>query len=93
MVFDEHDVHEWKKACTILVYKKGCSDPANLRPSTLETVFLKIFNSCLPDSIFSFLTQNSLIEKKIQKGFTHRVSDVLEHTSMMAHVINKARLE
>ena len=86
--------HEWKKACTILVHKKGNSDePSNFRPITLETVPLKIFTSCLRDSIFSFLTQNKLIEQKIQKGFTHGVSGVLEHTSMMAYVINKARLK
>ena len=86
--------HEWKKACTILVHKKGDSDnPANFRPITLESVPLKIFTSCLRDSIFSFLSQNHLIEQKIQKGFTHGVSGVLEHTSMMAYLINKARLK
>ena len=89
-----HIPHEWKKACTILVHKKGNSDdPANFRPITLETVPLKIFTSCLRDSFYSFLTQNGLIEQKIQKGFTHGVSGVLEHTSMMAFVINKARLK
>ena len=77
-----------------LVHKKGNSDyPANFRPITLETVPLKIFTSCLRDSLYSFLTQNGLIEQKIQKGFTHGVSGVLEHTSMMAFVVNKARLK
>ena len=39
---------EWKKACTILVHKKGdTADPANFRPITLESVPLKIFTSCL----------------------------------------------
>ena len=86
--------HEWRKACTILVQKKGnTDDPANFRPITLESVPLKIFTSCLRDSIFSFLTQNGLTEQKIQKGFTHGVSGVLEHTSMMAHVINKVRIK
>jgi len=82
--------HKWKKACTILVHKKGDKDdPANFRPITLESVPLKICTSCLRDSIFSFLSQNHLIEQKIQKGFTHRVSGVLGHTSMMAYLINK----
>ena len=85
---------EWKKACTILVHKKGtCDEPSNFRPITLETVPLKIFTSCLRDSIFSFLAQNKLIEQKIQKGLTNGVSGVLEHTSMMAYIINKARLK
>ena len=86
--------HKWKKACAILVHKKGDKDdPANFRPITLESVPLKIFTSCLRDSIFSFLSQNHLIEQKIQKGFTHGVSGVLEHTSMMAYLINKARVK
>ena len=85
---------KWKKACTILVHKKGDKDdPANFRPITLESVPLKVFTSCLRDSIFSFLSQNHLIEQKIQKGFTHGVSGVLEHTSMMAYLINKARVK
>ena len=86
--------HEWKKACTSVVHKKGDSDnPANFRPITLKSVPLKIFTSCLRDSIFSFLSQNHLIEQKIQKGFTHGVSGVLEQTSIMAYLINKARLK
>jgi len=76
---------EWKKACTILVHKKGtCDEPSNFRPITLETVPLKIFTSCLRDSIFSFLAQNKLIEQKIQKGFTNGISGVLEHKSKNA---------
>ena len=43
---------EWKKACTILVHKKGNNDgPANFRPITLESVPLKVFTSCIRDSI------------------------------------------
>ena len=86
--------HKWKNACTILVHKKGDkNDPANFRPITLELVPLKTFTSCLRDSIFSFLSQNHLIEQKIQKGFIHGVSGVLEHTSMLAYLINKARIK
>ena len=82
--------HKWKKACTILVHKKGdTDDPVNFRPITLESVPLKIFSSYLSDSNFSFLSQNHFIEQKIQKGLTHGVSGVLEHTSMMAYLINK----
>jgi len=82
---------EWKKACTVLVHKKGNSDdPANFRPITLESVPLKVFTSCLRDSVFSFLNQNEFIEAEIQKGFTPKVAGVLEHTSMMANIIDKA---
>jgi hypothetical protein len=35
---------EWKKACTILIHKKGeTNDPANFRPITLESIPLKVF--------------------------------------------------
>ena len=35
---------EWKKACTILIHKKGeANDPSNFRPITLESIPLKIF--------------------------------------------------
>ena len=38
----------WKRACTVLVHKKGATDdPSNFRPITLESVPLKIFTSCL----------------------------------------------
>ena len=38
--------HEWKRAVTILLHKKGDkSDPANFRPITLESIPLKIFTS------------------------------------------------
>ena len=85
---------EWRRACTLLVHKKGNSgDPANFRPITLESVPLKIFISCLHDSIFSYLSQNGFIEQHIQKGFAHGVSGTLEHISMVAHIINKARLK
>ena len=37
---------EWKKACTILIHKKGnTDDPANFRPITLQSVPLKVFTS------------------------------------------------
>ena len=57
---------EWKKACTVLVHKKGNSDvPANFRPITLDSVPPKVFTSCLRDSVFSFLNQNEFIEAEI----------------------------
>ena len=78
--------------CTVLVHKKGNNDDtANFRPITLESVPLKVFTSCLSDSVFSFLNQNEFIKAEIQKGFTPNVAGVLEHTSMMSNIIDKAR--
>ena len=85
---------EWKKACTILIHKKGkANDPSNYRPITLESIPLKIFTSCLRNSIYSFLYANNYIEHHIEKGFTPNLSGTLEHTTSMANVINKARIK
>ena len=35
----------------------------------------------------------NFIEVEIQKGFTLKMLGVLEHTSMMAHIITKARIK
>lgn len=85
---------EWKRACTILIHKKGnTNDPSNFRPMTLETIPLKVFTSCLRNSIYSFLIANNFIEHNIQKGFTPNLSGTLEHTAQMAHIIKKARIK
>ena len=76
---------EWKKACTILIHKKGeTNDPANFRPITLESIPLKVFTSCLRNKTFEFLSDNNYIEQNIQKGFTPKLSG-------MTHIINTAR--
>ena len=64
-----------KKAYTILLHKKGDQyGPSNFRPLTLESITLKIFISCLRNTIFQFLIDNNYIEQKIQKGFTPNLS-------------------
>ena len=84
--------HEWKRAVTILLHKKGdTSDPANFRQITLESIPLKIFTSCLRNKIYNFLKDNEMIEHSIQKGFTPGISGTYEHTAHMAHLINTAR--
>ena len=84
----------WKKACTVLIHKKGdTTEPCNFRPITLESVPLKIFTSCLRDSLFAFLKANGFIEHKIQKGFLPKLSGTFEHTAQMANVINNARIK
>ena len=84
---------EWKKACTILIHKKDdTNSPSNFRPITLETIPLKVFTSCIRNSIFTFLIANNFIESNIQKGFTPHVSGTLEHTAQMAYIINQARI-
>ena len=85
---------EWKKACTILIHKKGDPNtPSNFRSITLESIPLKVFTSCLRNAMDSFLTANNFIENNIQKGFTPNLSGTLEHTAQMANIINKARIK
>ena len=85
---------QWKKSCTILIHKKDdTNSPSNFRPITLETIPLKLFTSCIRNSIFTFLIANNFIEKNIQKGFTPHVSRTLEHTAQMAYIINQARIK
>ena len=96
MKFGNHKLYPtlWKKACTILIHKKGnTSDPSNFRPITLQSVPLKVFTSCLRSALFKFLSQNNYIEQEIQKGFTPKVSGTLEHTVQMSTIIDKARIK
>ena len=59
----------------------------------MESVPLKIFTSCLRDSMFAFLKANRFIEHQIQKGFLPIISGTFEHTAQMAKVINTARIK
>ncbi|CAB3996693.1 Hypothetical predicted protein [Paramuricea clavata] len=84
---------EWKKACTILIHKKGDTNlPENFRPITLQSVPLKVFTSSLRNAMFAYLLANNFIEHKIQKGFTPHISGTFEHTAQMAYMINQARI-
>ncbi len=75
---------EWKKACSVLIHKKGnTNDPSNFRPITLESIPLKVFTSYLRNAMFSFLTANNFIEQKIQKGLTPNLSGTLEHKDLI----------
>ena len=64
---------------------------ANFHPITLESAPLQIFTSALINSIFAFLRSNNFIEHEIQEGFIPKLSGTLEHTSLIAHIINRAR--
>ena len=82
----------WKKALTILIYKKGeQNDAQNFRPITLQTVPLKIYTSFLRNRMYNFLNKNGSIESTIQKGFTPGMAGTFEYTYHMAHSINQAR--
>ena len=82
----------WKKAITILVYKKDSTDkPGNFCPITSGTITLKILTSVLRNKVCQFLSSNIYIEANIQKGFVNGVSGTFKHTSHLAYVIINAR--
>ena len=74
----------WKRAVTILAYKKGDeSEPQNFRPITLESVPLKIFTSFLRNRIYEFLKDN--------KAICAQDVGTFEHTYHLSHLISHAR--
>ena len=84
----------WRKAISILIYKKGeTDDPGNFRPITLEPVLLKVFTSFLRNRMFEFMVKNNYAESCIQKGFIPGLSGTFEHIASMSHIINQAKLK
>ena len=83
----------WKKGFTILIHKKGeCSDPSNFRPITLQPVCAKVYSTLIRNRMYTFLLANKFIESNIQKGFWEGVSGTIEHTELLTHMINHARI-
>ena len=86
----------WKKACTVFIHRKGdTTEPCNFRPITLECAPhpLKIFTSCLRDSLFAFLIANGFIEHKLQKGFLPKLSGTFEQIAQMANIADTDRIK
>ena len=82
----------WKRAVTILIYKKGeTEDPENFRPITLECVCLKVFTTILRNKIGSYLRENGYIESHIQKGFVEGMSGTFEHLSHLTYLMREAK--
>ena len=82
----------WEKAITIFIHKKGTTDnPDNFSRITLETVTLKILTSALRNKVCQFLSSSNCIETNVHTCFVNGISDIFEHTSHLAYVINNAR--
>ena len=78
----------------MLIHKKGDqSYPANFRLITLESTPLKIFTSCLRDSMFVYLSVNRYIEHSFQKRLLPKLSGTYEHTAQTSQIISKARIK
>ena len=66
-------------------------EPAKSHPIILASVSLNIFTSPLSNFIFVLRCSNKFIEHETQKGFIPKLSGTLELTSLMAHIIKRAR--
>ncbi len=83
----------WKKAMTILIYKKGdATDPANFRPITLQPVMYKILSAIYRDRIYKYLTANKYLDTEIQKGFWPGRDGLAEHSELLTHIMRDAKL-
>ena len=84
----------WKARMTVLSYKKGDKNkPENFRPITLQPTLSKVFTSIIRNRLFTYVVNNNYIETHIQKGFWNDISGCVEHTEILSHVINNARLK
>jgi len=78
----------WWRASVSLIHQKGdAADPQNFRPIALQPVLANILNSCIRKRIWEFLTLNSSIDMKMQKGFWPGVNGVTEHIELLKYLI------
>ena len=64
----------WKCAVVTPVFKKGSpSDPANYRPISLTCIACKLLESCIKESLLSYLVNHKIISKH-QHGFMSKRS-------------------
>jgi hypothetical protein len=79
----------WKRATVSLIHKGGPLDtPGNFRPIALQPVLGKILNSAIRNRLHKFLTNNNLIDVKMQKGFLPGVDGVTEHIAQLQYLLN-----
>ena len=82
----------WCLGRLILVSKGENSDqPASYRPVAQTATTGKIFHKILSRRLERFLLVNGIVDPTIQKGFLHRVSGAIEHTSVLGAIIDQAR--
>ena len=82
----------WKRALTILIYKKGDStDPGNFRPITLQPVMYKVLSSVVRNRLYSFMTKNHILDTSTQKGFIQHCDGVTEHTEMLSYILSESK--
>ena len=84
---------EWKHALVTPIHKSGQkSDPANYRPISVLSVFMKIMERAIHKSIYTYLQEN-----KLQSGFrplhsTTRTASLIDMTNRVLHNMDKGLL-
>ncbi|XP_030406028.1 uncharacterized protein LOC115645479 [Gopherus evgoodei] len=80
----------WKKAMTVLIYKKGeRDDPSNWRPISLCSTMYKLYASCLAARITEWATTGGAISPA-QKGFMPS-EGCYEHNFLLQTVLQTTR--
>ncbi|CAM4518223.1 unnamed protein product, partial [Caretta caretta] len=80
----------WKKAMTVLVYKKGeRDDPSNWRPISLCSTMYKLYASCLASRITEWSVRGGAISST-QKGFMS-CEGCYEHNFVLQTIIETTR--
>ena len=81
-----------ERACTNLIQKNGDTPgPANFSSITLESISLKIFTSCLRDSMYTVLKSNGFIEHRIQRVFFLNYPELLN--TLLEWLMSSIKLE
>ncbi|KAF0713258.1 Reverse transcriptase domain-containing protein, partial [Aphis craccivora] len=80
----------WKKAVTVLIYKKGAKeDLGNWRPISLSRTLYKLYVGCVANRLTAWLTTNRVLSQ-CQKGFLP-ADGAFEHVHTLNRVLEKAR--
>lgn len=80
----------WKKAMTVLIYKKGDrTDPSNWRPISLCSTLYKMYASCIAARITDWALVGNAISKQ-QKGFMS-CEGCYEHNFLLQTILDTVR--
>ena len=73
----------WKKGITKVIPKELNSDASKTRPITMTNTDGKIFFGIVSYRLESYLEVNSIVDRRIQKGFARGIPGCIEHSSLL----------